>query len=68
YNAEILHKAMSELKPKYKYILVSKYYHDITDKEIAEKMDMSPDNIRQHLARAKRELKKILETEYNFDG
>ncbi|MDE7318662.1 MAG: RNA polymerase sigma factor [Lachnospiraceae bacterium] len=54
-------KAILELPVNYSAVLRLKYAQGYTDREIAEILHISEDNVRQRIARAKKKLKKALE-------
>ena len=68
YDNEEIYNAINELNPKYKEILEYKYFENMSDKEIAQIMNITPDNVRKCLQRARAALKKILEKEYDYHG
>ncbi len=59
---ELLEK-LSEIKEEYADILTLKYYQDLSDKEIADVLCISHENVRTRLSRAKTALKKIMVTD-----
>ena len=67
-DKEIIHKAIKKLNPKYKIIIESKYFQNMPDKEIAEILNIKPKSVREYLTRARKELQKILEEEYDLNG
>ncbi len=68
---ELLEK-LTEIKEEYADILTLKYYQDLSDKEIAEFLCISHENVRTRLSRAKVALKKIMAPEspkdYTYKG
>lgn len=68
YNNETIHDAIDQLNPKYKAIIEYKYFKDMPDKEISTIMDITPDNVRKYLQRARTALKKVLEKEHDYYG
>lgn len=56
---ELLEK-LSEIKGEYGDILTLKYYQELSDKEIADLLCISHENVRTRLSRAKRALKKLM--------
>jgi len=68
YTADELHSAVKHLKFKYKFILECKYFQYMQDKDIAEVLGITPEDVRQSLSRARKTLQKILEMEYNVNG
>ena len=67
HGSEILRKAIDQLKPKYRLALYFKYFQKMLDKEIAEIIDIKPGSVREYLTRARNMVRKILETEKEFD-
>ena len=63
YENEKLHEALEQLNTKYKFILECKYFQNLSDREIAEILDITPDYVRKYLERARKSLRKILERE-----
>lgn len=59
---EILRKLV-KINPDYAEILTLKFYHDFNDKEIAQLLNISHENARVRLLRAKAALKKIIGSE-----
>ena len=55
--------AISTLPEQYRQIIHLYYYEEYNSKEIAEIMKMTPDNVRQILSRARKQLKEIMEEE-----
>jgi len=68
YENEVLHKAVEQLNPKYQFTIENKYFNNMSDSDIAKILDITPDNVRKYLERARKALKKILEKEHNFNG
>lgn len=64
-------KALSEkltsLKPEYTDVLTLKYYHDLSDKEIADLLSISHENVRARLSRAKSALKKMMLADQSYE-
>lgn len=64
-------KALSEkltsLKPEYTDVLTLKYYHDLSDKEIADLLSISHENVRTRLSRAKSALKKMMLADQSYE-
>ena len=58
---------LAKLKIEYADILTLKYYHEFDDKEIANALCISYENVRVRLCRAKNELKKIMKNDQEFD-
>lgn len=58
---ELMEGALGKLLERDRDILVLKYYHQLTDKEVAEALDMKEQNVRMSVKRAKERLKKVLE-------
>lgn len=64
-ESEELSQKLSELKSEYADILTLKYYHQFNDKEIAEILNITNENTRIRIYRAKIALKKIMLKDYN---
>ncbi|WP_342430312.1 sigma-70 family RNA polymerase sigma factor [Neobacillus sp. FSL H8-0543] len=62
-----LSEAFKFLDPKYKTIILLRYYHDLSIKEIANIMDYPEGTVKSHLNRAKKELKPILREGYFYE-
>ena len=59
--------AFKYLSPKVKTIILLRYYHDLSVKEIAIIMKIPEGTIKSHLNRAKKELKPILREGYLYE-
>lgn len=59
-EAEELSKKLSEIKSEYADILTLKYYHQFKGKEIAEILNITNENARIRIYRAKIALKKVM--------
>ena len=66
-HAMDLSVAFKYLSPKVKTIILLKYYHDLSIKEIANIMNLPEGTIKSHLNRAKKELKPILREGYLYE-
>jgi len=64
---ELLRKLIV-INPDYADILTLKFYHDFNDKEIAQLLNISHENARVRLFRAKAALKKIIGSERSKDS
>lgn len=62
---EELMQALNELKPAYKNLLVLKYFLDVSYKEIASILEMSEQNVKIYLYRARNMFKQIWEGNHN---
>ena len=62
----VLHAAMNKLKPEYRQVLWLVYFEEMSNKEAAAVMKKSVHNIETLVSRARKSLKKQLETE-GFD-
>jgi len=60
-KAETIAKAIEKLKPKYKEVLYLYYYKELTRKEVAEMLKISPRRVSERVNYAQKLLKKILE-------
>lgn len=58
-----LHEALSSLEKKYLDVMVLQYYEGLSQKEIAKRMKISPENVRVLVHRAKKMLREYLENE-----
>ncbi|MER1999863.1 MAG: sigma-70 family RNA polymerase sigma factor [Lysinibacillus sp.] len=59
--------AFNYLSPKEKTIILLRYYHDLSVKEIAAIMNIPEGTIKSHLNRAKKDLKPILKEGYLYE-
>lgn len=66
-DKEDLSCALKELSKRHRAVLHLFYYEDLSTKQIADCMNLSEGNIRMLLTRARRELKKILEKEQQYE-
>lgn len=62
-----LFEAFKFIDPKYKTIILLRYYHDLTIKEIAKTMNYPEGTIKSHLHRAQKELRPILKEGYFYE-
>lgn len=62
-----LTEAFNHLSPTYKAIILLRYYHDLSIKEIARIMDYPEGTVKSHLNRAKKELRPILKEGYIYE-
>lgn len=60
-----MENAILRLPEKQKDLLYFKYILEMHDREIAEILKIDPDSVRQYLTRARREAKKLMDTEVN---
>lgn len=66
YFDDTLIKAISELKPKYKEVILLHYYQELTTKEVAHALSLTESTVCVRLTRARKQLKNALEGWY-FD-
>lgn len=66
-HAMDLSVAFKYIGPKVKTIIMLRYYHDLSVKEIAIIMNVPEGTIKSHLNRAKKELKPILREGYLYE-
>lgn len=59
-----LSEALNFLNPSVKTIILLRYYHDFSIKEIAKIMNYPEGTVKSHLNRAKKELRPILKEDY----
>jgi len=59
-KSEIIAKAIENLKPKYKEVLYLYYYKELTRKEVAETLGITPRRVSERVNYAQKLLKKIL--------
>jgi len=59
-RSEMLAKKLEQLKPKYKKILYLYYYKDLSRKEVAEKLNISPRKVSERVHYAQKLLKKLI--------
>ncbi|MBT2678527.1 sigma-70 family RNA polymerase sigma factor [Bacillus sp. ISL-35] len=62
-----LFKAFDYLDPNYKTIILLRYYHDLSVKEIARMLDCPEGTVKSCLHRAKKELRPILKEGYSYE-
>ncbi|MEH7385810.1 sigma-70 family RNA polymerase sigma factor [Bacillus sp. JJ1521] len=62
-----LSEAFKFLDPKYKTIILLRYYHDLSIKEIAKIMNYPEGTVKSHLNRAQKELRPILKEGYFYE-
>ncbi len=62
-----LFAAFKFIDPKYKAIILLRYYHDLSIKEIAKTMNYPEGTIKSHLHRAQKELRPILKEGYFYE-
>lgn len=60
---KFLHEEIGKLKKPYQDVLVLKYLNELTDSEIAEKLEISKENVRIRAYRAKKALAKAIRPE-----
>jgi len=68
YDKEIIHKAVKRLNPKQKFVINCKYFHNMSDNEIAAVLEIKPVTVRGYLTDARKTLQKILTKEYDISG
>lgn len=62
-----LSEAFNTLKPAVKTIMLLRYYHDLSIKDIAKMMNYPEGTVKSHLNRAKNELRPILKEGYLYE-
>jgi len=62
-----LSEAFKFLNPTVKTIILLRYYHDLSIKEIAAIMNYPEGTVKSHLNRAKKELRPILKEGYLYE-
>ncbi len=62
-----LSEAFKILKPQYKTIILLRYYHDLSVRDIATLMGYPEGTVKSHLHRAKQQLKPILREGYMYE-
>ncbi|MDQ0233239.1 RNA polymerase sigma factor (sigma-70 family) [Metabacillus malikii] len=62
-----LSEAFKILDPKYKTIILLRYYHDLSIKEIAKIMNSPEGTVKSHLNRAQKKLRPILKEGYFYE-
>ncbi len=62
-----LAEAFKFLDPTYKSIILLRYYHDLTIKEIADLLHFPEGTVKSHLYRAKQVLRPILKEGYIYE-
>ncbi|MBS4189970.1 sigma-70 family RNA polymerase sigma factor [Bacillus sp. FJAT-49705] len=62
-----LAEAFNHLSPTYKAIILLRYYHDLSIREIADIMNYPEGTVKSHLNRAKKELRPILKEGYIYE-
>lgn len=61
FDTEWLTEKLSEIHSDYADIIMLKYYHSLSDKEISEMLNVSYSSVRVRLHRAKKALKQVIE-------
>jgi len=61
---EIIRNAVEKLKPRQKKVIISIYYKEMTQRELADEMNVSEANISQTLDRALAKLKDLLDGKF----
>jgi RNA polymerase sigma factor (sigma-70 family) len=61
---EIIRNAVEKLKPRQKKVIISIYYKEMTQREVANEMNVSEANISQTLDRALAKLKDLLDGKF----
>jgi len=61
---EIIRNAVDKLKPRQKKVIISIYYKEMTQRELADEMNVSEANISQTLDRALAKLKDLLDGKF----
>ncbi len=64
-DAKMLAENLAKLKVEYADVLTLKYFHEFDDKEIANVLCISCDNVRVRLSRAKAKLKNLMKDNQN---
>jgi RNA polymerase sigma-70 factor (ECF subfamily) len=59
-RAEMLAKKLEQLKPKYKKILYLYYYKDLSRKEVAQRLGISPRKVSERVHYAQKLLRKLI--------
>ncbi|WP_419392778.1 sigma-70 family RNA polymerase sigma factor [Cytobacillus praedii] len=62
-----LSEAFKFLEPKYQTIILLRYYHDLSIREIANIMNYPEGTVKSHLSRAQKELRPILKEGYFYE-
>lgn len=62
-----LSEAFKFLEPKYQTIILLRYYHDLSIREIATIMNYPEGTVKSHLSRAQKELRPILKEGYFYE-
>lgn len=65
-KAKLIAEKLEKINSAYADILTLKYYHDYSNAEISELLNITEGNIRIRLHRAKRAIKEVLEGEVDF--
>lgn len=60
-KAELIEKAIKELKPKYKKVLYLYYYKGFSRQEVAQKMNITPSQVSERVNYAQKLVKKKIE-------
>ncbi len=64
----VLEKAIQRLDETYRETLLLYYFDGERTEDVAEKLDISPATVLSRLSRARRQLRKIIETQQETDG
>jgi len=62
-----LFEALKLLDPKYKTVILLRYYHDMSIKEIANIMNYPEGTVKSHLYRGQKKLRPILREDYLYE-
>jgi RNA polymerase sigma-70 factor (ECF subfamily) len=65
-KAKLIAEKLEKINPSYADILTLKYYHDYSNVEISQLLDIREGNVRARLHRAKKAIKEVLEQEVDF--
>ena len=64
---EKIYNSVKQLPEAYRIVLECKYFQDMSDKDIAAKLHIKSDSVREYLTRARKALQKILEKGYDYE-
>lgn len=66
-NTDKIFKMFKSLDTKYSDVLVLKFFYDLSDAEIAKKLDITVENARTRIFRGRNQLKKMIKEDFSDD-
>jgi RNA polymerase sigma-70 factor (ECF subfamily) len=65
---EVMMKCLKQIDEVSQQVLRMKYYHNMSYKEIGERLSMKPKHVETKIARAKEKMRKLIRSEVSDDG